>query len=299
MSSLRALADPVLVTGGSGFIAAALIQALAARGNVRASQRREARLPHEVVVGQMGEGADWRAALAGVGTVIHLAGPSNSYFPDEVIWRGVVGGAQELVEQAEAAGVGRFIYVSSLKACAGVSERPLREDDAPQPEDAYGRAKLEAERIVLARESLAPIVLRPPLVYAANAKGNLGKFLRRLDSPAPLPFGGVKNRRSIIALSSLVDAIKAVLEHDSAPTGVFHLADEPSVSTGDMARLLRQGMGRPARVFAMPGFEALGPPPLVRSLEADASRFRATFGFSGRHTHEGLVACGKAWRAAH
>lgn len=297
---MRALADPVLVTGGSGFIAAALIQALAPRGNVRASQRRAARFPHEVVVGEMGEGADWGAALEGIGTVIHLAGPSNSYFPDDVIQRGVVGGTQELVDQAAAAGVRRFIYVSSMKACADASEGgALGEDDAPRPADAYGRAKLEAERIVLARDALAPIVLRPPLVYAASAKGNLGKFLRRLDSPAPLPFGGVKNRRSLIALPSLVAAIIAVLEHEGAPTGVFHVADEPAVSTGEMATLLRQGMGRPPRVFSMPGVEAFGPPPLVRSLEVDASRFRATFGYGGGDTRQGLIACGQAWRAAH
>jgi nucleoside-diphosphate-sugar epimerase len=204
------------------------------------------------------------------------------------------------VEQATAAGVRRFIFVSSMKACADSSDGPaLREDDDPRPSNAYGRAKLEAEGIVLDREALNPIVLRPPLVYAATAKGNLSKFLNRLDTPAPLPFGGVKNRRSLIALSSLIDAIIAVLRHESEPVGLFHIADEPAVSTPEMATLLRQGMGRPSRLFALPGFESLGPPPLVRSLAVDASRFRATFRYAGVNTREGLVACGKAWRAAH
>jgi nucleoside-diphosphate-sugar epimerase len=295
-----ASADPVLVTGGSGFIAAALIQALAPTWNVRASQRREATAPHEFVVGDMGEGADWRAALDGVGTVIHLAGPPNSYFPEDVLQRAIVGGAEELTAQAAAAGVRRFIFISSMKACADFSEHgPLSEDDAPRPLDAYGRAKLEAERIVLARTELQPIVLRPPLVYAANAKGNLSKFLKRLNTSAPLPFGGVKNKRSVIALSSLINAIATVLKHDGAPVGVFHVADEPSVSTAEMASLLRQGMGKAPRLFAMPGFDVLGPPPLVRSLEVDARRFRQTFDWSGLDAHAGLIACGKAWRAAH
>jgi nucleoside-diphosphate-sugar epimerase len=114
-----------------------------------------------------------------------------------------------------------------------------------------------------------------------------------------LPFGGLKNRRSLIALPSLIDAIMAVLQHESAPVGVFHIADEPAVSTPEMAMLLRQGMGRPARLFAMPGFETFGPPPLVRSLAVDASRFRDTFNYAGMDTHAGLVACGKAWRDAH
>ncbi|HYD72165.1 MAG TPA: NAD-dependent epimerase/dehydratase family protein [Candidatus Binatia bacterium] len=297
---MHASADPVLVTGGTGFIAAGLIQALAPTWNVRASQRREAVGPQDYVVGEMGAGADWRRALEGVGTVIHLAGPSNSYFPDDVLRRGIVGGTQELLEQATMAGVRRFIFVSSMKACADSSEGPpLREDGAPRPSDAYGRSKLEAERIVLERPAINPIVLRPPLVYAASAKGNLSKFLSRLDTPAPLPFGGVKNQRSLIALPSLLEAIIAVLQHESEPVGVFHVADEPAVSTPQMAMLLRQGMGRPSRLFAMPGFEAFAPPPLVRSLAVDTSKFRATFNYSGIDTREGLVACGKAWRDAH
>ncbi len=297
---MRTSAETVLITGGSGFIAAALIPALAPKWNVRASQRRTAKALTELVVGELGEGADWARALDGADIVVHLAGPSNSYFPDETIRRGIIGGTEELVRAAEAAAVKRFIFVSSMKACAGSSEgAALNEDDAPRPEDAYGRAKLEAERIVLGHAALAPIVLRPPLVYAANAKGNLAKFLRRLDSQAPLPFAGLTNRRSLIALPSFIDAIVAVLAHPDTPTGVFHVADDPPVSTGEMASLLRRGMGRPARLFAMPGFAALGPPPLVRSLEVDARRFRAVFAYPGIDTRAGLVACGQAWRAAH
>ena len=297
---MRASADPVLVTGGTGFIAAALIQALAPTWNVRASQRREAQGPQDYVVGDMGSGADWRRALEGVGAVIHLAGPSNSYFPDDVLRRGIIGGTRELVEQATAAGVRRFIFVSSMKACADASQgAPLNEEDEPQPSDAYGRSKLEAEGIVRECAPLNPIVLRPPLVYAATAKGNLSKFLSRLDTPAPLPFGGVKNQRSLIALPSLIDAIITVLRHEGEPVGVFHIADEPAVSTPEMATLLREGMGRPSRLFAIPGFETFGPPPLVRSLAVDASRFRKTFSYTGVDTREGLVACGKAWRDAH
>lgn len=297
---MQASADPVLVTGGSGFIAAALIQALAPRWNVRVSQRREATRPYEFQVGEMGKGADWRRALEGAGTVIHLAGLSNAYFPDDMLRRSIIGGAAELVEQAVAAGVRRFIFISSMKACANVSHgRPLSEDDTPAPEDAYGKAKLEAERIVLAHTMLSPIVLRPPLVYAADAKGNLAKFLRRLDSPAPLPFGSVQNKRSMIARASLIDAITGVLENRDRPTGVFHIADEPAVSIGEMATLLRMGMSRPPRIFSMPGFERFGPPPLVRSFEVDSRRFRQMFDFAGVDTREGLLACGRDWRAMH
>jgi len=295
---VRGSEESVLVTGGSGFIAAALIAALRTEWNVRSSQRR--RGSGDLVVGALGHGADWRRALEGVATVIHLAGPSSASAPHDAIRRAIVSGTRELVEQATSAGVRRVIFVSSIKACAEESKgTPLREEDEPRPADVYGRAKLQAERIVLARAPLAPVVLRPPLVYAANAKGNFARFLRQLDTDLPLPFAGIENRRSLISLSSLVNAIVAVMRNESAPAGVFHLADEPAVSTTEMATLLRKGMGRPARLFHVPGFDKFGPPPLVRSLEVDSSRFCAAFDFAGSDTREGLVACGRAWREKH
>lgn len=294
---VRASAGPVLITGGSGFVATALIAALAPAGNVRVSRRRDARAEREIAVGELGRGADWRRALEGVDSVVHLAGPAHAALPEEVIRRGVVGGTAELVEQAAGTGVRRFIYMSSIKACAEDSTgAPLNEDDPPRPRDAYGRAKLEAEQIVLERRSLAPIVLRPPLVYAPHAKANFARLMRWCDTDLPLPFAGIHSRRSLIALSSLVDAIVAVMRKEDAPTGVFHLADEPAVSIAEMVTLLRQGMGRPARLFALPAFTAIAPPALVHSLEVDGARFRAAFGHAGVDTREGLVACGRAWR---
>lgn len=130
--AVRASAGSVLVTGGSGFIASALIPALAQRWNVRVSTRRRAGTPNEHCVGEMGAGADWSEALEGAATVVHLAGPSNSYFPADVIQRGIVGGTEELVAQARPAGVSRFLFVSSMKACADRSAgAPLREGDEP------------------------------------------------------------------------------------------------------------------------------------------------------------------------
>lgn len=297
---MRASADPLLITGGSGFIATALIAALAPTWNLRVSGRGNDRNDRAFAVGELGRGADWARALDGAVTVVHLAGPAHAALPKDVIRRGIADGTAELVEEAARAGVRRFIYVSSIKAAADVTEgKPVSEDDAPRPADVYGRAKLEAEQIVMSRTALAPVVLRPPLVYAPHAKGNFAKLLRWLDTDMPLPFAGVHNRRSLIALSSCVDAIAAVLGHENAPSGVFHLADEPALSTAELAALLRRGMGRSARLFALPGFAALGPAPLVRSLEVDASRFRAAFGHAGLDTREALVACGRAWRESH
>ena len=74
---------------------------------------------------------------------------------------------------------------------------------------------------------------------------------------------------------------------------LFHLADQPSVSTSEIAALVRQGMGRKARLFSAPW---LVPHQLSESLEIDTSAFREAFGYSGADSYAALIACGEAWR---
>src|SRR5690606_25671245 len=126
-------------------------------------------------------------------------------------------------------------------------DRPISERDPPAPEDGYGRAKLAAERAVLAHAGLNPVILRPPLVFAPDAKANFAALLRLAASPLPLPFAGVRNTRSLIARASLIGAIKAAL--GEGPAGVFHVCNGPALSTGEIIAALRRGLGRSPGLF--------------------------------------------------
>jgi UDP-glucose 4-epimerase len=245
----------------------------------------------------LGRYTDWRAALDGVTAVVHLAGPAHVATRPDDLRKAIVEGTAALVAQAQSAGVKRFIYVSSIRACAAQSAAALTERAQPCPAEPYGRAKLEAERIVLDRHGMGPVVIRPPFVVGPKPKGNLAALLRLLDTPAPLPFGGLKNKRNVVSLVSLTRAIETLLapEHASA-AGVFHIADHPALSTSEIATLLRQGMGRAPRLFALPGFELLAPRPLVESLMIDDSRLRSAIGFKGEDSREALLGCAQAWK---
>ncbi len=291
----------VLVTGASGFIGAPLALALAKQGRVvRASYRTSpSNTPLDVetiVIGGDGADTDWGTALRGVGAVVHLAGPAHAKHSDDYLRREIAGQTARLAAQAEQAGVQRFIFVSSIKAAAAKSARPLRETDPPAPEDAYGRAKLEAETAVMARAELCPVVLRPPLVCAPDAKANFASLLRLADTAWPLPFASLTARRSIIARDSLIRAVALVLSKPDGPAGVFHIADQPPLSVAEMIAALRAGMGRPLNQFALPGLGAVLPAVLRQSLTIDDSAYRAAYGsYVEGDARDMLKAIGSAW----
>lgn len=286
----------ILITGASGFIGAALASALRAEGRMVRTAGRGGGV--DVAAPALSAHADWRAALEGAHSVIHLAGPAHARF-DEAVLRGAISeGAAALAAQAEAAGVRRFIFISSIKAAAARShDRPISERDPPAPEDGYGRAKLAAERAVLAHAGLNPVILRPPLVFAPDAKANFAALLRLAASPLPLPFAGVRNTRSLIARASLIGAIRAAL--GEGPAGVFHVCNGPALSTGEIIAALRRGLGRSPGLFNAGPFAALAPAALTENLASDDSAFAAAYGYAGAamETAAALEACARDWKA--
>jgi UDP-glucose 4-epimerase len=285
----------VLVTGASGFVGSALVSALAAEGvAVRAAYRTlpASRSGEAVAIGDLSGATDWAGALDGVTHAVHCAGPAHRRTDESTCRREIVEATEALAKQAEAAGVTRLVYLSSVKAAADRGG-PFRETDAPHPETDYGRAKLEAERRLSERTKLAPVSLRPPLVFAPNAKANFARLLRLAASPAPLPLGGLNNRRSLISLTSLIDAIRAVLRAEQG-AGAYFVAGTPALSTSDLVTDLRAGMGRKANLVPAP--RALLPRALTETFEVDPSAFRAAFAFMPTHdVHEALRRCGAAW----
>jgi UDP-glucose 4-epimerase len=293
----------VLLTGASGFVGAALVKALADAGYaVRAAQRRSRQsfpTVETVVVGELSADCDWRNALGDVAAVVHLAGPAHARFSQAELHKGIVEGTARLAAQAQEAGVKRFLYVSSIKAVAARSRAPIGERSAPAPQDAYGRAKLEAERAVMAHDTLVPVVLRPPLVHAGDAKANFAMLMALATSPLPLPLAGIANRRSTISREALVGAILAVLRASQGPAGVFHVAEQPALSSAEIVTALRAGLGREANL--MPALlPSLLPAALRESLEVDDASFRAVYGYSGADadSRAALAASAVAWKAS-
>jgi UDP-glucose 4-epimerase len=250
----------VLVTGASGFVGRPLVAVLAQAGHsVRAAvrDRRAQDFPNGVEIVRMPDltGAiDWAPLLAGMDAAVHLAAIAHAEraVADEEFDRVNHQAAATLARAAAAAGLERFVFVSSIGAQSGpTSDRPLSEADTPAPTKPYGHAKLAAENAV--RASGVPYtILRPMLVYGPNPKGNIAKLVRLARLPVPLPFGALNAPRSLAALDNLLGAICFALESERARNETFIVADAETITVAEIVSILRAASGRSAALVPIP-----------------------------------------------
>jgi nucleoside-diphosphate-sugar epimerase len=96
------------------------------------------------------------------------------------------------------------------------------------------------------------VIIRPPLVYGANAPGNFGSLARAIQRGVPLPLGAIHNHRSLVALDNLVDFIITCISHPKAANQTFLISDGEDLSTTELVRGLAQAAGVPARLLPVP-----------------------------------------------
>lgn len=294
----------VLVTGAAGFIGRAACRQFAAAGlNVRRALRRpEPAGPSadDVVVGDIDLATSWAAAFDGVSHVLHLANRAHRVDEDAADpmaeYRRVnVDGTRNLADQAAAAGISRFVYVSSIKVNGESSplDRPFTPSDEPNASDRYGISKVEAEsavRHVGAETGMETVIVRPPLVYGPGVGANFLRLLRAVDRRYPLPLGRVDNARSMIYLGNLVDLLHRCLEHPAAAGNTFLASDGPPLSTPELIRQVAAALARMPMLLPMPLplLRAAGRVTgrraavdrLLGSLVVDDSATRGTLGWS-------------------
>lgn len=287
----------VLVTGASGFVGRHVVPDLAREGwAVRRAVRSPEGLDDEVVVETIGPDTDWTAALDGVDAVIHLAARVHHKHEEHAVqlYRNVnIAGTLHLARSAAIAGVGQFIFISTVLVHGRSNEgrAPFSEDDILTPRGLYGMSKAAAEAGLrtLARESDMKIsVIRPPLVYGAGAKGNFALLTRAVNFGLPLPFGAIRNHRAFLAVQNLSSFILRRLAYPDPASNfeIFLVADKEQVSTPEFIERLAKASGKSPRLFGMSA-ELLGSllglvgrqdthDSLIGSLELNVSKAIAT-----------------------
>ena len=135
--------------------------------------------------------------------------------------------------------------------CGPVSDRPIGDDDAPDPTDAYGRSQQAAEE-ALAETGIPFAALRPALVYGPQVKGNLAALFALARKPWPLPFGGFRAQRSLVGLETLASAVAHVITLNEVPNRAFLVADPEPVTLAQMITAYRKGLGRRPGMIPVP-----------------------------------------------
>ena len=256
----------VFITGATGFIGQALCFKLKAMGwKVKAAFRGKCApvcLPasvEAVSIESIETHDNYLDDLMGVDAVIHLAARVhivNDPATDVIdAFRKVnVLGTERLARIAAKAGVKRFIFISSVKVNGEGSSWPYTENDLPEPRDAYGVSKLEAEQAVArvaCETGLQTVILRLPLVYGPGAKANFKNLVKLVSSGLPLPFKSIRNRRSLIYLGNLVDAISVCVNHPLAAGETFMVSDGQDISTPDLIKAIAYAMNKKPALFSL------------------------------------------------
>ena len=315
----------MLVTGASGFVGRALCEELVNRGyRVRAVLRdttdeifhgcEMVRIP--VISGD----SNWTHALNGVVTVIHLAArvhvmQEKAINPLDEFRKVNVVGTEHLARSAAANGVKRLICVSSIKVNGEITyeDQKFSEKNEPSPQDPYGISKFEAEqalRIIAKETGLEVVIVRPPLIYGTGVKGNFAQMLKVLAKGIPLPLASVRNRRSLVYVENLVDALIACATHPAAVGQTYLVSDGEDISTPDLLYRLGEAMGRPARLFPcwptllkMAGRltgKSSQIERLLGSLQVDSGKIRRELNWNPPYTlQQGLQATAEWYRNSH
>jgi nucleoside-diphosphate-sugar epimerase len=247
----------VLVTGSDGFIGRHLVPYLAAQGyKVIAASRTASAFegPNVAAVPlpDLSEPFDWQPLLQQCDAVVHLAGIAHRYAVDGLYDRINHHATAELARAAFNCGTDHLVFVSSIAAQSGsCSDRELREDDPPRPNNAYGRSKLAAENAI--REAgVSFTILRPVVIYGDGEKGNFAAVHRISRLPIPLPFGALTGRRSVLSIQNFNSAVEMVLTKSSARGETFIVSDPMPVTIGDLVARYRANLGRSRGLIPIP-----------------------------------------------
>ncbi len=241
-----------LVTGATGFIGGRLMQA-----DHRALVRQPSGFAGEVV-GDLRDRRSLEAACDGMEVVFHCAGHAHAFSSGSTDIHHEVNheGVKNLLAVAGQTSVKRFVFLSSVKAMAEPGNACVGEDWPGEPATVYGLAKQAAEKAVLeagAKYGMHVVNLRLAMVYGHGGRGNLERLARAIRSGWFPPLPETRNRRSLVHVQDVVEAMRVVAGRDEANGKTYILADSKPYSSREIYEAIRIALGMsPSPPFTVP-----------------------------------------------
>lgn len=236
----------VLITGMNGFVGQNLKTYLGQDFNVIGISRK----------GNPG-GLTYQNFLKGNNSydaIIHLAGKAHDLKKtanDKDYYEVNFDLTKQLYDQFLQSDAERFIYISSVKAVADTVAGSLTEDATPNPVTVYGKSKRMAEDYILANlpSTKKVYILRPCMIHGPGNKGNLNLLFHLIIKGFPWLLGAFENQRSFCSIDNLCFIIKEMLVQETVPSGVYNVADDESLSTNELIRLIATSQNKQARIL--------------------------------------------------
>lgn len=287
----------VLLTGATGFIgkhvAVRHSESLKIVRVVRKSESYDS--TNSIVVNSIDSNVDWSGKIYDIDAVIHLAGIAHAKNISNIEYTEInTNGTLHLAVEAAKAGVKRFVFVSSIGVNGSFTHESLfTEQSIVKPHNSYAQSKYEAElglKKIAEETGLEVVIVRPTLVYGANAPGNFGLLTTLVQKLPVLPFGLVNNKRDFIAVQNLADLLITCVSHPNAAGHTFLAADMNPISIKEFTNAIADGLGRhvvqlPISVSFMRlvgkilGKSAMVEP-LLGNLQVDSSNIKEVLGWT-------------------
>ncbi|MDO6639183.1 SDR family oxidoreductase [Shewanella sp. 5_MG-2023] len=298
----------ILLTGASGFIGRNLLKSLngfnvstlGGKGDPFSNGYEYDRV-------EINSLTDFTECLKDISVVVHCAARAHvmsdiSSDPLQEYREVNTFGTLNLARQSVAAGVKRFIFISSIKVNGESTSfgMPYKHSDPHNPQDFYGQSKSEAELQLIElsnKTDLEVVIIRPTLVYGPGVKANYSSLLNLVSKGLPLPFGLINdNKRSLVSVKNLVDLIITCISHSKAINQVFLVSDDHDVSTASIVKHMSVGLGKSSRLLPVPLWcfrlagKLLGKSDVVDrllgSLQVDIKHTKDTLGWTPPQTLE-------------
>jgi nucleoside-diphosphate-sugar epimerase len=259
--------NSVLVTGSDGFLGSRVVKTLAASGfnlkavtrNVSYQTRNEKNIEY-LSFGELDEEFPWPERVLRDHCIVHCAGlahaedDGNSNY---LFAKFNVDVTKRLAERAAASGASRFIFISSIGVNGDrtIGAQVFDSKSRPNPRTRYAASKWEAESVlsqIAATTGLDVVIIRSPLIYGSEPKGNMSRLINIVRSGVPLPLLSLTNRRSLVGIDNLVDLITTCITHKRAPGKTFLVSDGHDLTIPELLRELAAAMNVPLYLFPCP-----------------------------------------------
>jgi nucleoside-diphosphate-sugar epimerase len=163
----------------------------------------------------------------------------------------------DLAQKAKESGVKHFIFMSTVKVYGEETNNKYSENTICNPEDEYGKSKLKAEIELknLETNSFKVSIIRTPIVYGYGVKANIKSLINLVNRISILPFGKIKNKRSMVYIGNLCYLVDEVITQQKA--GIFLASDDEPLSTSKLIELIAKNLDKKLYLLKIPFFESL------------------------------------------